>query len=51
MLLPFQGATAPTRDIPRVSLRLPWAPCSIGPSARTCTHASTTISNEAVHWF
>ena len=28
---------------PRVSLRLPWAKCSIGPSARTCTHASTTI--------
>ena len=25
---------------PRVSLRLPWAPCSIGPSARPCKNHS-----------
>ena len=50
MLLPFQGATAPTRDTQGVA-SLALSSVLHWPSARTCTHASTTISNEAVHWF
>ena len=36
MLLPFQGAETLLCGNPRVSLRLPWAMCSIGLSARPC---------------